>query len=136
MGLGKLFVVGCLAYSAYQFWPAGSAVSASASGGASHAAFASVPKPSGHDDNTVYIVAALNCTKDAAKRADTLVEALKARGISVARTNNVNWSGNIGPTDVPRIQAVMNGEAPVVFYGGRGAANPSLDQVLTELGRT
>lgn len=75
------------------------------------------------------VVAAVNCPKKAAQHADFITRSLKSKHIAVQRVNNVQFS----PTsreDAERIQSLMQGGPPVVFYEGKAQSNPSWDEVL------
>lgn len=75
------------------------------------------------------VLAAVNCPKKAAQHADFIARSLKSKHIEVQRVNNVQFS----PTsreDAERIQSLMQGGPPIVFYEGKAQSNPSWDEVL------
>jgi hypothetical protein len=81
------------------------------------------------------ILAAQNCPREGAQRADRLAHEMAARGFHFKRASNASFSPS--PTDdidafVRRHNAVMNGEVPIVFVNGRVKANPGLDEVVAE----
>ncbi len=95
--------------------------------------FVALPTVDGASKNVVMVVAAQNCTKEAAARADSLTAALTRSGIPVNRTRHVSFSfTNADEGGRERISEVMKGELPIVFLNGRGKANPQLDEVVAE----
>ncbi len=87
--------------------------------------------------DTVLVIGALNCGSDGSRRADALAEALRERGIPVARRSRFGL--DVRSLDAVqlaaasrRMQRVFDGPTPVVIINTRGSANPSLDQVLAE----
>lgn len=100
--------------------------------------FMELPAPSNLDMDGVIVFAALNCTKEAAQRADEMADALKRRNIPTKRAQSINFqfSEDPGPHVVKRINSVLKGELPIVFVNGKGKANPTLDEVLSEYGRS
>ncbi|MCA3220297.1 MAG: hypothetical protein ING59_17480 [Burkholderiales bacterium] len=96
--------------------------------------FVSMPVAAGQRAETVHVVAAKNCTRDEAMRADRLTADLKSRGISVERTDGVRFP-KVSPDQMASTQRVMQGPLPIVFVSGAAANNPSLDDVLHEYQR-
>ena len=96
--------------------------------------FVPVPSPSGTKRNQVLIFAAVNCPKDAARRAADLAAELGRRGISHIRLEHADfeWVENPDPAVLARLETVMRGEIPIVFINGRGKANPGIDEVVAE----
>ncbi|HTT06850.1 MAG TPA: hypothetical protein VMF64_16340 [Steroidobacteraceae bacterium] len=87
--------------------------------------------------DTVYIVAAVNCPRAAAQRADRLAKDLSDKGIPVIRTDHwsYHWNGvdRAAANDVARrLNAVGNGPLPIVFVRGRAKGAPTLDEVVAE----
>ena len=93
--------------------------------------FVSLPKPTNLDIDSVIILAAENCTKEAARRADDLASDLANRNIPYTRANRISFE-NYAPALKSRLDAVMRGPLPVVLIDGRGKANPTLNEVLSE----
>ena len=91
--------------------------------------------PQGAKNNEVLIVAAQNCPKEGAVRADRLAREMAERNIRYRRSSGVSFSV---PQDadvdtfVRRNNAIMNGEVPIVFVNGRVKSNPGLDEVIAE----
>lgn len=95
--------------------------------------FVELPAPAGSNPNQVLVIAAENCTADAARRADDLEIDLRRQGIPVRRTSQVNFEFSGGSSDMlNRINRVMNAEPPIVFVNGRAKANPTLAEVVAE----
>lgn len=137
MNIIRLLIVVGIAGGGYTYWkehhrnPARiqAAAEISASG------FVSLPPVQGHNPRTVFVVAAKNCTREEAQRADFLAEDLSRKGIAVQRIDSVNFSFD-GPPDnaaMARIDKIMRGPLPIVFYAGRAKSNPSLDDVVAEV---
>lgn len=102
--------------------------------------FVTATMPDGAPDNTVIILAPLNCPSDAAQRAAALARGLKEAGVPSALSSS--YSVDIeDPTDEQRLGmeravAVMNETIPAVFVNGLAKANPTLEQVIAEYRRT
>ncbi|SMF46598.1 hypothetical protein SAMN02745866_02978 [Alteromonadaceae bacterium Bs31] len=101
--------------------------------------FIEVVMPEGKSLGTVYILAPLNCPKEAGKRADLLESRLLSLGIPVARSSNgnVRASGNT-KEDKNRFRnavSVLKDEIPAVFINGMAKANPTVDEVVAEYRR-
>ncbi len=95
--------------------------------------FVTLPPVDGAPPNTVMVVAAENCSREDAQRADRLTAALRDRGVPVVRSHQVGFTIASPDSAVPeRINAVMNGPLPIVFINDRAKPNPSLDDVLAE----
>lgn len=133
-----LLIIGMLG-TGYHYWtkpprvtPAPSAAVQSGTSGQA-TGFVSLPSPNGAPSNTVVVVAAENCPHEDAQRADRLTAELKGRGIPVQRSHEVSFTIDSPDSAVPeRINAVMNGQLPIVFINGRAKPNPSLDDVIAE----
>jgi len=97
--------------------------------------FVDVPQPSNLDTTAVLVIAAENCPKEDAQRADRLYGDLRARGIRTTRLHAIVFERITDPDKAQNLNAVMNDRAlPKVFVNGRAKANPTLDEVLKELG--
>ncbi len=96
--------------------------------------FVELPAPAGSSPNQVLVIAAENCSADAARRADDLEADLRHQGIPVRRTSQVNFefSGGDSSDLLNRINRVMNAEPPIVFVRGRAKANPTLAEIVAE----
>ncbi len=97
--------------------------------------FMELDPPQGVSTGEVVILAAQNCPREGAQRADHLAREMAERGFHVKRTSNASFAPS--PTDdidafVRRHNAMMNGEVPIVFVNGRVKANPSVDDVVAE----
>jgi len=93
--------------------------------------FVSLPKPNSLNTNNVIILAAKNCTKKAALRADRLANELADRNIPYTRISRINFQ-NYTPSMKNNLDTVMGGPMPHVLVYGKGKANPTLKDVLSE----
>jgi hypothetical protein len=102
--------------------------------------FIRVAMPDNAPNNSVIILAPVNCPSDAAQRADALAARLSNLGIPIVRSSS--FSANIeNPTDeqntaLRRAVSVLEGEIPAVFLNGMGKSNPTIDEVTAEYERT
>jgi hypothetical protein len=95
--------------------------------------FVSLAQPQGADPKTVWIVAAVNCPKDGARRADDLARQLGDRSMSFDRRSGVTFSLSEDDLDLyERTQKIMNSDTPIVFVNGRMKSNPELEEILAE----
>lgn len=101
--------------------------------GGSPGAFFEVPAPSDLAATTVIVFAPENCPRDAGQRADHLENELR-RHIPYTRTNSASFRSYNDPDLMQRLNAVMTGPPPIVFVNGKGRANPTIEEVLAELG--
>jgi len=96
--------------------------------------FVQLPPPANQAQDTIYVLAAENCPKEDAQRADRLAATLANEKIPVVRTHSIAF--NSVPMDDPnivkRLEAIMNGPLPVVFFRGKAKGNPELEDVLRE----
>ncbi len=91
--------------------------------------------PEGARNNEVLIVAAQNCPREGAVRADRLAREMAERNIRYRRSSSVSFSvPQDADTDtfVRRNNAIMNGEVPIVFVNGKVKSNPGVDEVIAE----
>jgi hypothetical protein len=99
--------------------------------------FVPVPEAQGAKPGEVMIIAALNCTREAARNADQLAADLTAKNIPHARKNNISFIPPApGPEQeqiIANMQQVMTQEPPIVLVNGKAKANPSLAEVLEQL---
>jgi len=132
--LRVLIIVGVL-WGGLQYWNRHEAAVALAAATDDNG-FVDVPPVEGQNSDTIYVVAALNCPHEDAQRADRLAEQLRDKGISVIRTDSVNyhWSdADSSGAVIDRVNTVMNGPLPLVFVRGRVRPAATLDQVMAEL---
>lgn len=91
--------------------------------------------PDGAAQDTVLILAPLNCPHEGARRADALAARLKDLGIPAVRSNQYSLA-NIARADrasVDRtIDILKTNQVPVVFVNGKAAPNPDSDAVVAE----
>lgn len=137
MNLNKLLLVLAIGAGAYHYSqrhryedsPESMDISSNASSG-----FVSLPAVLEQSPSGVFVVAAQNCPRADAQRADRLAEELSRIGVTVVRTHSVDFdTTNAGQADLDKINRVMTGQLPVVFVGGRAKANPTLEEVVAEL---
>jgi hypothetical protein len=139
--LVKLLLVACVAVGVHHFWAKHlAAKSTPISYQANPGEFIHTAMPSGAKQNTVLILAPLNCPSLAAKRADSLAQQLTRMGIPNSRGNNfslrVNNPSAEAQADMKRAGEVLQGEIPAVFINGMGKANPSAEEVAAVYRRT
>jgi hypothetical protein len=135
MNVACILLIGCALGGAIHYWNKHeSAVAlASAMASADENGFIDLPSPQGQNPDTVYVVAAVNCPHEAAQRADRLAKDLGDRGIPVIRTNSVYFSGvGVDAAAVKRLNVVMNGPLPIVFFHGRAKSAPTSEVVEAE----
>jgi hypothetical protein len=97
--------------------------------------FIPVQMPDGAQDNSVLILAPLNCPHEGARRADALAGRLRELGIPGVRSNQYSVSRitRSNQADFNRAVVVMQDNVvPVVFINGRAKANPSVAEVVSE----
>lgn len=95
--------------------------------------FIEVPPPANQRPDTIYVIAAQNCPHEAAQRADHLAKDLAGEGLPVVRASQVFYQlQQVDRATTDRLTAVMNGPLPLVFFHGRAALNPAMDQVVEE----
>ena len=95
--------------------------------------FVDLPPARGQNPDKVYVIAAVNCPHEAARRADQLAKDLGDEGIPVVRTNNVGFTAaGVDQSTVDRVRAILNGPLPIVFVHGRAKSAPSLEDVEAE----
>jgi hypothetical protein len=136
LGLGKLILAASVVGGGVHVWHAHEQTIATRQLQASGDAygFVRVLAANGAPQNTAIILAALNCPSAQAKRADALAARLDELGIPNRRANNYAVA-NVTRDQAPMIKqtsAVLGGEIPVVIINGKGKANPSIDDVVSE----
>lgn len=103
--------------------------------------FVEMPMHIGAAHGVVYVMAALNCPKEAAQRAEELAFQLKRRGVVVQRISGVSFDLPPSPSlqelqqRQRELNAVLAGQLPIVLFNGMGSANPDLESVLAEINR-
>jgi len=96
--------------------------------------FIALPPAVGQSPGKVFVLAALNCQKEEALRADSLAEELSRKGIPVERISAARFRFASPPDDaVMERMEMMKGPFPVVFVNGRAKSNPSFEEVVVEL---
>jgi len=137
VGTVKFVVAGVAAAVAYMAWNQHKAhVDAAAIAALTdERGFIEFQMPQGAKNNEVLIVAAQNCPRDGAVRADRLAHDMAERNIRYRRASGVSFSvpqdGDVD-TFVRRNNVIMNGEVPIVFVNGKVKSNPDLDEVIAE----
>ncbi len=130
MKIVKLLLVMLAALFLFQYWQANRPVT-----GPSPNGFVALPTLAGNNPGRVVVFAPENCPSEAAARADSMAHQLASRNIPALRSHDVSFtSSDPDPAIGIRLNAVMNGELPIVFVNGRGKANPTLDEVIAEYG--
>ena len=134
MKIVKLLLFLAVVGAAYQYWTTqqpktGPEAVVSANG------FVALPPLTNADPRQVVVFAPENCPKEDAQRSDALAQSLVSRNIPSVRSHDVSFtSSDPDPAIGARINAVMNGEFPIVFVKSKGKANPTLDEVIAEYG--
>ena len=134
MRIVKLVLFVAVIGVAYQFWDKnqsqmGQDAAVSANG------FVALPTMASADPGRVVVFAPQNCPKEDARRADDMAQELARRNIPAVRTHAVTFtSADPDPRVGARLNTVMNGALPIVFVKGRGKANPTLEEVVSEYG--
>ena len=132
----NFFLFAAIAWNIYQDWqkPSGSVLTSMFSSTESTKGFQELLQPNDLQANEVLIIAAENCPKPAAQRADELAELLQKQGVQVKRSSHIEFGFSSQPSNevINDLKRVMNSEPPIVFINNRGKANPSLEEVLNE----
>jgi hypothetical protein len=93
--------------------------------------FVELALPQGADPRRVFMFSPVNCPREAGRRSDAFAQSLTEHEIVFVRSSHISYT----PTDaamVDRMNAVLSGDAPIVFVNGRMKANPSLEEVIAE----
>jgi hypothetical protein len=98
--------------------------------------FVPVPTVKEAMPGTVMVMAAKNCSRAEAQRADKLAQDLEAKGIRVDRRDNLSFTMDGDAATNQNLTTIMNGPLPAVFIDGRAKSNPSLTEVFAELKQT
>jgi len=135
MNFTRLLLILAAAGALFYVWNDRDAKSALNTADVSSSGFVALPAPVNVDAGTVIVLAAENCPKEDARRADALAEELGRRNIPYTRAHSANFSvPDPDPVVLKRLDSVMKGPLPIVFVNGRGKANPTLEEVLSEYG--
>ncbi|HEV8540124.1 MAG TPA: hypothetical protein VGQ60_03080 [Nitrospiraceae bacterium] len=132
MKIIKLMLLLAVPIVIFQFWythqpKTGSEVTVSPNG------FIPLPTIANADPRQVVVFAPENCPQEEARRSDDMARQLITRRIPSVRSHDVTFtSADPDPGTQKRLDAVMNGEFPIVFVNGKGKANPTLDEVVAE----
>lgn len=95
--------------------------------------FIALPAPTDLDADTVIVFAAENCLKEDGQRADRLADELSRHNVPHTRAHSANFDlPEPDPAVLNRLDSVMKGSLPIVFVNGRGKANPTFEEVLSE----
>lgn len=122
----------CLAGFLYNnYWKEGYLGSEFGTSSSSDYGFVTLPRPSNVNTNKVIILAAKNCTKEAALRANRLASELSDRNIPYTRLTRIAFQ-DYDPSMKRTLDSVLRGPVPVVLVHGKGKANPTLSDVLSE----
>ncbi len=99
--------------------------------------FVPVRMPDGAPQNTVLVLAPIDCPSDGAQRADALAAKLQLQGIPTQRLNqySVAAATTADREGIERAFLVMNGTIPAVMINGQAKANPTVDDVTAEFHR-
>jgi hypothetical protein len=95
-----------------------------------------IPEVADAKPGKVLVMAAKNCPKADAQRANALAQDLADKGIAVERSDKVSFV--IESTDSPEannLSSIMNGPLPAVIVAGRARSKPTLDEVIAEVNR-
>ncbi len=139
MSLPRLIVAVALIGAAAHFWTkhrdAQELIAATNTNG-----FVPIPMPDGAVRNQVLVFAPVGCPREGARRARALAQSLTDRGIDNALTAHYSVAamepGPEADAVIRRLNAVMNGELPIVLVNGMGKANPTMTDVVAELEST
>ena len=128
MKIIKLMLVLVVAWFGFQYWQTHQTATGPIPNG-----FLALPTLTDADPKKVVVFAPENCPSEKARQADDLARQLASRNIPSIRSHDVSFtSTDPDPAIGARLNAVMNGELPIVFVNGRGKANPALEEILAE----
>ena len=133
MNVVKMLLLLAVIGAAFHFWNERDAKSALKTADVSRNGFVVVPAPTNWNADTVIVLAAEDCPKEDAQRADRMADELGRRKIRYTRAHSAHFDlPDADPVVLKRLNLVMNGPLPIVFVNGRAKANPTLDDVLSE----
>lgn len=126
----KLLLLLVVSGLAFQYWSTHQLNTGPSSNG-----FIALPTLANSTPKQVVVFAPENCPSEKAQQADELARQLASRNIPSVRSHDVSFSSSDpDPAIGARLNSVMNGELPIVFVNGKGKANPTLDEVISEYG--
>jgi hypothetical protein len=104
---------------------------------ASRAGFVDAFRLDGIDPQVMTVLMPCGCPLAAGQRGRALVEKLKAANIPVTASSHAGVTVNGRSREevqaqIDRMNRVMSGETPIVFYRGRAKNNPSFEDVQLE----
>ncbi len=130
MNVIKLVLMLIVAGLAFQYWQTNRPATGPSANG-----FVALPTLANSSPKQVVVFAPENCPSEKAQQADELARQLASRNIPSVRSHDVSFSSSDpDPAIGSRLNAVMNGELPIVFVNGKGKANPTLEEVIAEYG--
>lgn len=130
MKVVKILLLLVVSALAFQYWSTHQPKTGPSANG-----FVTLPMLVGGTPGQVVVFAPENCPSEAAARADSMAHQLASRNIPSLRSHDVSFAAtNPEPGIGERLNGVMNGELPIVFVNGKGKANPTLDEVISEYG--
>ena len=96
--------------------------------------FVPLPPIENADLIQVLVFAPYDSAPEIADRANSMLAYLKKNGIPAKRLQSAAFifKEDTSPKDKGLARTVMKGPLPIVFYAGRGKANPTFDEVLRE----
>lgn len=88
----------------------------------------------GQKTDTVYVIAAQNCSREEAARADLLAATLQANGFPVERVHRLGFEFEEMPPKaiIRRLNELMAGELPLVMINGLASNNPTFAETLQQ----
>jgi hypothetical protein len=133
MSLMKFLLFIAIVGAAFHFWNKQDVESALKTATISPNGFIDLPAPTNLDNDLVIVFAAEGCPKEEGQRADHLAEALSRQNIPNTRAHSASFDlADPDPALLGRLDSVMKGTLPIVFVNGKGKANPTLDEVVSE----
>jgi hypothetical protein len=137
MSLMKTLLFFAIVGAAVHFWNQHETTTALTTATVSPNGFIDLPAPTNLDNDQVIVFAAENCPKEAGQRADRLAEELDRQNVPNTRVHSASFDlKDPDPAVLSRLDSVMQGTLPIVFVNGKGKANPTLDEVVSEYSTT
>lgn len=131
MNVIKLVLILAAGALAYQYWSTQQSTTGPAV--VSPNGFVTMPPMDGGNPKQVVVFVPEDAPHEKAQQADELAQQLANRNIPAIRMHTVSFASSVlDPKVGVRLDSVMKGELPIVFVGGRGKANPMLDQIIAE----
>jgi hypothetical protein len=136
MSVTKLLLLFSMVGAVFHFMNEHDTQSALKTANVSPNGFVTLPAPTNLNVDMVLVLAAEDCPEEDAQRADKLADELRRRDIPFTRAHTANFDlTDPDPIVLKRLDLIMNGTLPIVFVNGRGKANPTLDEVVSEFDR-